>query len=144
LVVPSAWRKAEDRLLLVGGNADAGVAHGEHDAHAHLVADAQADLAALGELDGVGQQVLEDLLQALAVGEQRAGSGCSSCTWKARPLSWASGSNMRRPSTRRSSWCFRAHFELAGLDLGDVEDVVDQVEQVVAGRVDRLGELDLG
>jgi hypothetical protein len=56
----------------------------------------------------------------------------------------ASGSNIpRRPSTRRSTWCFRAHFELAGLDLGDVENVVDQVEQVVAGRVDRLGELDL-
>ena len=32
---------------------------------------------------------------------------------------------------------------LAGLDLGQVEDVVDEREQVVAGRVDRLGELDL-
>lgn len=42
----------------------------EDDAGACLVADVQADLATLGELDGVGQQVLEDLLQALAVGEQ--------------------------------------------------------------------------
>src|SRR5207249_9892275 len=29
------------------------------------------------------------------------------------------------------------------LDLGQVQDVVDQVEQVVPGRVDRLGEVEL-
>ena len=35
------------------------------------------------------------------------------------------------------------HVHLAGLDLGQVEDVVDQLEQVGAGAVDRLRELDL-
>ena len=28
---------------------------------------------------------------------------------------------------------FRAHFQLAGFDLGNIQDVVDQVEQVIAG-----------
>ena len=42
--------------------------------------DRQRDLALLGELEGVGQQVLEDLLQPLGVGEDRlaAGRGSSS------------------------------------------------------------------
>ena len=66
--------RTEDCLLLVGSNADAAIAHGKHDAAVWLVADVQADLAALGELDGVGQQVLEDLLQSLAVGEQGGGT----------------------------------------------------------------------
>ena len=35
------------------------------------------------------------------------------------------------------------HLELAGFHLGNVENVVDQREQVVARRVDRAGELDL-
>ena len=35
------------------------------------------------------------------------------------------------------------HHHRAGLDLGQVQDVVDQHQQVVAGRVDRLGEFDL-
>jgi hypothetical protein len=38
---------------------------------------------------------------------------------------------------------FRHQLQLAGLDLGDVEDVVDQVQQVVAGRINRLGEAHL-
>ena len=43
----------------------------------------------------------------------------------------------------RDAGVLRTHFQLAGLDLGNVENVVDQVEQVVAGRIDRLGKLDL-
>ncbi|MNN53243.1 hypothetical protein D3C81_1679860 [compost metagenome] len=35
------------------------------------------------------------------------------------------------------------HFEFAGFDLGDVENIVDQVQQVVTGRIDGLGELHL-
>ena len=37
----------------------------------------------------------------------------------------------------------RLHVHLPGLDLREVEDVVDQVEQVGARLVDRLRELDL-
>ena len=34
---------------------------------------------------------------------------------------------------------FRHQFELAGFDLGNVQDVIDQVQQVIARRMDRLG-----
>ncbi|MNO46573.1 hypothetical protein D3C76_368610 [compost metagenome] len=43
----------------------------------------------------------------------------------------------------RNAGVFRAYLQFAGFDLGNIENVVDQVKQVVAGRVDRLGELDL-
>jgi hypothetical protein len=62
--------RLEDHLGLFPGDADAGVAHRE--AHASLAAglDLQRYRAVLGELDRVGQQVLQDLLQALAVGHE--------------------------------------------------------------------------
>ena len=59
--------------------------------------DAQRHLAAGGELDGVAEQVGQDLLQPLPVGDDasraaRAPARPTGC----RPLSRASGSNMRR------------------------------------------------
>ena len=76
----------EDEPLLLRRDADAGVLHGEGD---HLLglgqhrvigaparrgkADANLDVAMRRELDGVGQQVLEDLLQALRVAVQDRG-----------------------------------------------------------------------
>jgi len=38
---------------------------------------------------------------------------------------------------------FGREFELAGFNLGNIENVVDQVEQVIAGRINGLRELDL-
>jgi len=38
---------------------------------------------------------------------------------------------------------FEEQLHLAGLDLGQIEDVVDQAEEVRARRVDRLRELHL-
>ena len=54
----------EDRLVLVGRDADAGVTDCEDDTTVLLLVDGQADFSVLGELDGVGQQVLQDLLSA--------------------------------------------------------------------------------
>ena len=60
-------------------------------------------------------------------------------------MSAASGWNIpRKPFHQtRDAGVLRTHLELAGLDLGNVENIVDQVEQVIAGGVDRLGEFDL-
>lgn len=135
----------ENGLLLVGGNADASIAHSEDNASASLVTDVQAHLATLGELDGIGQQVLEDLLQALAVGEQGGGYIRFSVYFEGQPL--VPGQRFEHAAQALDQAfhlsAFRAHLELAGLDLGNVENVVDQVEQVIAGRVDRICELDL-
>src|SRR5262249_12809650 len=73
----------EDQFLLVAGNADAGVRDVKADDARRLVEDtvlripptlggeyAQAHAAALGELERIRQQVLENLLQALGIGEE--------------------------------------------------------------------------
>ena len=77
----------EDDPLLVLRDADAGVLDREGEDLAGLVerslavssrsaaARPQLHLAALGELEGVGEQVLEDLLQALVVGVHGAAAG---------------------------------------------------------------------
>jgi hypothetical protein len=75
----------EDDLLLVLRDPDAGVAHVEGDDLLGAVelgmgadlsaggdAHRQLDLALLGELEGVREEVLEDLLEALGVGAHRA------------------------------------------------------------------------
>ncbi len=137
--------RLEDRRLLLRRDADAGVAHreGQHAAIARL--DAQGDRALLGELEGVGQQVLEDLLQALAVGEQGGrqvvgqfdaeAQGLLHGLWKEQAL--------HAIDQPREDGQFRVHLELAGFHLGNVENVVDQGQQVVASRIDGAGELHL-
>ena len=75
----------EDDPLLLGRDADAGVRHLECDDRGRLRearmirapsapgdSDAELDAAVLGELEGVGQQVLQHLLEALGVGDDAA------------------------------------------------------------------------
>ena len=109
--------------------------------------DAQPHAALGGELEGVGQQVLEDLLQALGVGDDAARRGrwidlrrrrtaaCCSATWR----------NVRADGVEQAGEgdLLGVDRDRAGLDLRQVEDVVDQVQQVGAGAVDGAGELDL-
>ncbi|MCY1443422.1 hypothetical protein D9M71_598350 [compost metagenome] len=118
---------AEDRLLLIGRNADAGVTDCEHDTAASLEADVHADLATLGELDGVGQQVLEDLLQALTVGEQRDRYLRLDLDLEGQPL--VAGKRLEHAAQAFDQALdlggLGPYFELAGLDLGDIENVVD-------------------
>ena len=72
------------------------------------------------------------------------GVSSAMATSSCRPLRCASGSNMEaRPLASEATAVTSGHLQLAGLHLGDVEDVVDQVQQVVAGGVDGLRELDL-
>src|SRR5690606_18322137 len=57
----------EDRVLVFGCNADTGVADGKGHVAVRRAADRQCYLAAFGELDGVRQQVLQHLFEALRV-----------------------------------------------------------------------------
>ena len=104
------------------------------------VASRRATVAVLGELAGVAEQVEEDLAHLGHVGAHVA--------------------ELRRRSARRSALPFfstsgwivvvdvvdqlgdveglEEQLHLAGLDLRQVEDVVDQRQQVLAGRVDLL------
>ena len=104
------------------------------------------DAALLGELEGVGEQVLEHLLQPLRVGDDRRAAGRGRARRRTRaPCARPRGGSCARRSPRSSAKATSPDVDRhrARLDLGQVEDVVDQREQVGAGGVDGLGELDL-
>ncbi len=97
------------------------------------------------KLDGVGDQVLEDLLEPLRV----AGQG----SWQVGVEMHVEGQvlvfgHVPEVAIDRVAQAGERDFlgldrYRAGLDLREVEDVVDEVEQVRAGRVDVAGEIDL-
>ena len=105
----------------------------------------ERDAAPLGELERVRQQVLEHLLQALGVGLERRRQAGLDVHLEVEPLEVGhlpEGALDELPHLgerhRRD-----VHRHGPGFDLGQVQDVVDQVEQVGAGAVDRLGKADL-
>ena len=101
---------------------------------------AQLDRAVVGELGGVREQVEQGLPELGLVGVHRAevvrARRRRGCCRSSPP---AAG---RSPATSRTSLAdlerLQEEVHPAGLDLGEVEDVVDEPEQVLAGRVDLL------
>ena len=100
---------------------------------------------AVGELDRVGQQVVEDLLQALAVGVEhgrralvdRDRQGQALLVGEGAEGGGHVGGQVGQGEGRRGQ------LHLPRLHLGQVEDVADEGQQVGAGAVDAAGELDL-
>ena len=142
----------EDPLQLVGRDADPLV--GDVDAHA---VDARAATSRRGsdvtaivtgppsrrELHRVREQVEEDLLQPPFV-EPHASARAGSIVAVMLTLRLR-GEAFHHPLDRGDGLAqvelVRAQLHLARLDLRQVEDVVDQLEQMVAGGVDVLEEL---
>ncbi|EPH46818.1 putative Hybrid signal transduction histidine kinase J [Streptomyces aurantiacus JA 4570] len=158
--------RLEDHPHLAGGDADAGVGHGERDqvgvgvpqrtglqellpdGVGHVVAgepDDQFDRSGVGELHRVGQQVAQHLQEALFVRVQRRGQLRRHAYGEVESLLCGqraeSGLYVVHELDERDAR--RADVHLARLDLRQVEDVVDELEQVRARAVDRLGELHL-
>ncbi len=148
----------EDEPLLLRRDADAGVLDGEGDdllgLAQHRVIDAPArrgkadtdvHMALRRELDGVGEQVLEDLLQALRVADQGARQVGVEMHMERQVLVFGHVPEVAIDGVAQAGE--RDLLDLdgdgAGLDLREVENVVDQVEQVGAGGVDVAGEIDL-
>src|SRR5262249_33099270 len=108
-------------------------------------ADVQAHTAALGELEGVRQQVLQHLQQALGIGGDRSaetlievgGEGELACF----------GLRAEVALDRLAQMCEQQILAFdryrSRLDLREIEDVTDEIEQVGAGTVDGVGELHL-
>src|SRR5258705_13302075 len=132
-----ALRKgAEDRRLLLARDADAGVDDAEAHRRAVVFAhprplDANDDLAAIGELDGVAHQVHEHLADAKRVAHERIGNRGLDVHHQLAAL-------LVRPQRERLQRFLehlpqgeldRLHVQLAGLDLREVEDVVQDDEQ---------------
>jgi hypothetical protein len=95
--------------------------------------------ALLGELEGVGQQILEHLLQPLGVGGHAARKMLDRSR-RRRPVPVV-GFVAERPRDGVDQVCdkhlLRVHRDGAGLDLRQVENVADEVQEVGAGAVNR-------
>ena len=86
----SLRERLEDRRLQLLLDPDAGIADGQRDDRAGLAEalvaglqppswrELQRHLAVVGELEGVREQVVEDLAQAVSVGDDRCRAGASS------------------------------------------------------------------
>ena len=137
-VVASACANSSNRrpkLLL--GDPDPGVGDSEVDPVLAVLMyrrDAQGYVSILGELAGVAEQVEEDLAQPHAVGVNRADRRRTIkhqfivVLLRERPCSI-----QRLVDDRPDRHRLKGQIHFPGFDLGDIEDVVDQIEQVTAG-----------
>ena len=96
-------------------------------------------------LNALDSRFLQHLLEALRVGDRVRGRSGVDSTANSSPFCSATWRKVRSTYSRTSCEADVAdvHCHRAGLDLRQVEDVVDQREQVGARRVDGPGELDL-
>ena len=139
----------EDELLLLRRDADARVADGERD-HARALLlrrllHRHRDAALGGELERVRQEVLQDLLETADVREERMRQRPDHLDLEREVLLFRDVAErlLEIVAYLAETERLRVDGHLAGLDLRQVEDLVDQREEVVAGRVDRLGKLHL-
>ena len=116
-------------------DADAGIRDRDDDGAARHRAPRTDDAAAVGrELHGVGQEIEHDLLQRAAVGAQAQRRGAISAVNVQLLVLRRAPDTTRMASARiwSSSNVFEIEPDAAGLDLRHVENVVDDVEQIVA------------
>ncbi|CDP51104.1 hypothetical protein [Devosia sp. DBB001] len=132
----------EELALLLLRNADAGIGHGDLDPAAIGIRQAlgrERDLAVLRELGSVGDKVVERLPQLGGVGLDEADLGPVGDRETVGVLGGErtrGGLDIGNELIDIDGLDMQHH--LAGLDLGDIEDVVDHGEQVLAGGADLL------
>src|SRR5688572_3209193 len=150
--------RLEDELLLVARDADSGVGHLERQDHRRGVQGAAREAAVLiclahrqphaalvGELEGVRQQVLEHLLQPLAVRIQRRRDIGAHVDVELQRLLLGERTERAVHELRHGAdrHLRDVHLHLACFDLREIEDVVDEIQQVGSRRVDRARVLHL-
>src|SRR5579862_4556702 len=148
----------KDDLLFFRWYADARIRHREGDDGGRLAqhrvlrrpaaerrADVQVHAAVLGELERIGQQILQDLEEALRIGDDLPAQTRVEVRAEDQVavLGFVAEGALYRVAQVRERQLFAFYGDGAGFDLGQIEDVADQVEQVGAGAVDGLGKLDL-
>src|SRR5207249_4606439 len=127
----------EDRLLVRWRDADPGIGDGHLDG-AVRVQRPHVDPAALGrELHGVGQQIQEHLLELALVGDDVL-DRLVDCQVEREPVAHAPFAYQRERVLEGHAEIERPELQLhpSRLDLGEVEDIVDQREQVAPGAQD--------
>src|ERR1700722_16174167 len=133
--------RLEHGVLFVLGDADAGVGDRQRNLAVGGARDSQLHCALFGELECVRQQVPQNLLEPLTV--------CLDVCWTFRRHfdtkleSFLLGDRREKVrevfSEARESKRLGLDLHVPRLDLREVEDVVDERQQIVAGRLDRLG-----
>jgi hypothetical protein len=133
-------KRLEQPRELLGRHADARIAHAEHDPG--LTIDGfpghrQRDRPSFGELAGVAQEVEEGLAHLRQIRPHRAdlvGAPHVQTVGVLRGQRLDHGGDVVGQAGDVEALEVQLH--LAGLDLGEVEHGVDQLQQVLAGRVD--------
>jgi len=132
----------EQPIQLLRVHADAGVADGEADllgAIGRLARDGQRDRAVVGELGGVAEQVEERLANLGQVGPHGTRVVDTAHLEGVGVLLHQRLDDRHHVGDHvRDAELLEIELHLAGLDLGQVQDVVDQPQQVLAGAVDLL------
>ena len=150
--------RLEDDLLLLQQDADAGIGDFEGDHGRRLVEhrmlgapaaergrDVEPHAAVLGELEGVRQQVLEHLLQALGIGDDAAPEMRIDLhiEGKGPPLGVVTEWPCRRIDQIAEIDLFRFNRNGSGFDLRQVQNVADEIEQVGACAMNGAGKFGL-
>ena len=110
-----------------------------------LAGDREHHLALLGELDRIAQQVDQDLAQAGHVADDGFGGVRIDQVGQVQPFLGGAG----RQQVQRALDALAQvkglvlQLQLVGLDLGEVEDIVDDRQQRFAAVADRLDEVAL-
>jgi hypothetical protein len=135
----------EERIELVGSDSDSRVGYDQRGKLGlGVVADLNSDEARAGELDRVPQQVDQRLTNARRVGEDLGGNRCGKVDVESDPLLVGPHAQQRGCLAHHLHEVERdaLHVEPPRLDLGDVENVVQDVEEVRAVAVDHLEPLE--
>ena len=125
----------EDARLLLRRDANAGVLHLEAQvqqvAVARQLAPLQPHVALGGELDGVAAQVDEHLFESHRIAHQHVGQGRVGVEHQGQRFvaQRAGQDDLQLAAQVGQAERHRVQFHLAGLDLGEVQDVVDDFQQ---------------
>jgi hypothetical protein len=98
-----------------------------------------------GELEGVGQQVLQDLLQPLGIGDHAAIEPRIDLRIEGQLAIVGLVAERPRHGIQQvaEEHLLRIHRDGTGFDLGQIQDVGDEVQEVGAGAVDGAREFHL-
>ena len=136
----------EEAVLDVWGHADPGIAHADLHQQLGLVAGetakGQLDLAYLGEFEGVTTEVQQDLADAQGVPHQHGGEGVVMSHQEPDALEFRLGAYGVGQVLAQGveAELDRLDLHLAGLHLGEIQDVVEDAQERV-GRALGLAEL---
>src|SRR5690606_8924701 len=146
----------ENKLLFIWRNTNTGIDNGEANSAGRVeiaigqltgiwYINAQSNTTVLGKLHRVGEQVLDDLLHALLVGIEMRWQVVAHLDLEIQPAILRDMGKVLAEVICQVNHrdIIDDDIHLAFLDLGNIENVVDQVQQVRAGTVDNLGMLDL-